>query len=290
MKRSDLLLTFGQRVFLFFCMFIVCLVLSYVLSYVVGRVLSGNLLAAMRISTIIQDVVAFVIPPVATALIVCRRPDRLLGLQSASPAFFFLIIAMQCCSLPLQQSIITWNQNLTLPESMAGFEAFARSLDELARQSMSLLFANTSVGSLTVNILVVAIAAGFSEELLFRGGLQRLLITGGANKHVAIWSVALLFSLMHMQFYGLVPRLLLGAYFGYLMLWSGSVWVPVSAHVLNNLLYVVTAWLTVRKEGIEHLDNVETMTFPLWLTLCSLVVTVLILIQMHRLKCNDLRK
>lgn len=287
MKRNDLVLTLGQRLFLFICMFIICFVLSYALSYVIGRLLSGNVTAGLRIATLVQDVVAFVIPPVATALIVTRRPDRLLCLHRSPASFLLLIVMVQCCSLPAQQSIIIWNQNLSLPESLVTFEQAARELEQLAQQSMAVMFADTSVGALIVNLLIVAVAAGFSEELLFRGGLQRLLITGGINRHVAIWSVALLFSLMHMQFFGLVPRLLLGAYFGYLLLWSGSLWVPVTAHVLNNALYVITAWLTVRKNGIESLDTVETMSFPLWLTIMSVVVTALILVHMYRIRVSE---
>ena len=53
-----------------------------------------------------------------------------------------------------------------------------------------------------------------------------------------IWITAILFSAFHLQFYGFVPRMLLGAYFGYLLLWSKNIWLPICAHFFNNALTV----------------------------------------------------
>jgi membrane protease YdiL (CAAX protease family) len=59
------------------------------------------------------------------------------------------------------------------------------------------------------------------------------------NKTTIIWICAAIFSAIHMQFLGFVPRLLLGAYFGYLLIWSGNIWLPIIAHFCNNAIAVL---------------------------------------------------
>lgn len=92
---------------------------------------------------------------------------------------------------------------------------------------------------LIVNLMVMAVCPAITEEFFFRGALQRLIGKWSHNPHLVIWSVAILFSAFHLQFYGFIPRMLLGAYFGYLLLWSRSIWVPVFAHFVNNATAVI---------------------------------------------------
>ncbi|MDE7236909.1 MAG: CPBP family intramembrane metalloprotease, partial [Paramuribaculum sp.] len=58
-----------------------------------------------------------------------------------------------------------------------------------------------------------------------------------------VWIAANVFSLAHFDMSGFVPRLLLGACFGYGMLWSGSLWTAVACHALNNCMAVTAMWL-----------------------------------------------
>ena len=100
------------------------------------------------------------------------------------------------------------------------------------------LMGTDTIGSIIMSILIIGLLAGFSENF-FRGALQRLLSTAGRNIHVAVWLTAFIFSAVHMQFYGFVPRMLLGAMFGYMAVWSGSLWIAVIAHATNNSLVVI---------------------------------------------------
>ena len=274
---NKLALTLPMRLLLLFCIFIVCYLVTAVASYVVSRLFAGNVAGAMRISAVVQDLICFIIPAVVTALLVTRRPAELLGLMRRPSALFLGAVAVLCAvSVPLQEFFIYWNYHLKLPEALSGFEQTARAIENSANAMMQTMMSNTSAGALIVNILIIGILAGLSEELLFRGCFQRLLTTGGVNAHLAIWIVAFCFSAMHFQLFGFVPRMLLGAYFGYLLLWSGSVWVPVAAHVLNNTIFVVVAWLQVRANGPEALAA-EPESYPLWLTAVSAVLTAAIL-------------
>ncbi|MDB4655998.1 CPBP family intramembrane metalloprotease, partial [Flavobacteriales bacterium] len=75
-----------------------------------------------------------------------------------------------------------------------------------------------------------------------QSGLQRF----WKNPHLAIWVTAVVFSAVHFQFLGFVPRMLMGAAMGYLFFWSGNLWYPIMAHFTNNAMAVVLSY------GIQH--------------------------------------
>ncbi|MDE6206636.1 MAG: CPBP family intramembrane metalloprotease [Muribaculaceae bacterium] len=277
MKRSDLALTLSHRLILLFCIFLVCYVLAAAGMYVLGRLMPDRIVAVLRVSTVLQDVLTFILPALITALIVTRRPAQLLCLMTVPSLRSILLVAgLLLASIPLQEAIIYANAHITLPESMAGFEQMARMLEERAFETLKLLLADTSAPSTIINCLIIGVLAGFSEELLFRGCFQRLLTTAGVNPHLAIWLVAFCFSALHMQFFGFVPRMLLGAYFGYLLFWTRSIWVPMLAHVLNNLMFVLTASHQIRRDGIDSLSADPQLWSPV-ATIGSLALTALIL-------------
>lgn len=271
--KKDLVLTPGMRLLLLGCVFVICFLITTVLSYLIMRVMSGNTAGAIRISTVMQDLICFIVPAIVTALIVTRRPAELLCLPTRPQTLaLFAVAAIMVCSIPVQEAVIYWNYNLKLPAAMADFEAAARAMEDAAGGAINGLLADTSAASLILNILIIGILAGLSEELLFRGCFQRLLTVGGVNPHVAIWAVALTFSALHFQLFGFAPRTLLGAYFGYLLLWTRSIWVPVAAHVLNNTIYVITAWVQVKRNGAEALEASPELPAA-WLAILSAAAT-----------------
>lgn len=282
MKKSDLVLSLGQRLLLLFCLFLVCYILTMACSFLLGKLLAGRMSAMLRIGAVIQDVLAFVVPAAVTAMFVTRRPADLLCVKSVRQPFMFVLIAcMMVVSLPLQEAIIWWNYHLSLPESMASLEQLARSMEEMAANTMATLMGETSWAALIINILIIGVFAGFSEELLFRGCFQRLLTTSGVNRHLAIWLVAFCFSALHFQLFGFVPRMLLGAYFGYLLWWGGSIWLPISAHVLNNTVYVITAWIAARNGDTAALSAEPELWSPLATILSALGVAALLAAMHH---------
>lgn len=286
MKDLKPALPLGQSLLLLLFIFILCTLITGACAYLVGRLASGNPSAAMRISAVVQDVLMFIIPAVITALMVTRRPAELLALMKKPGALpIVAVILILVVSIPLQEAIIYLNYHLKLPEAWSSFESTARKLENNAFEGMKLMLANTSVGALIVNILIIGLLAGLSEELLFRGCFQRLLVLGGVNRHLAVWIVAFCFSALHFQLFGFVPRMLLGAYFGYLLLWTGSLWVPVAAHVLNNVMFVITGWLQVRSHGIDALDN-EPELWPVWVVAASLAATATVLFILRKSIAN----
>lgn len=261
----------GRAFVLLVCVFVVCYLLTAATVYLVTKLLSGNEAAGLRIGAIVQDILLFVLPALATALLASRRPAVLLGVTTPPGVVgIMLAIAILFVSVPAMEAVIYWNWHWDWlgPE----LEAMARRMEDSTAATLRLLMGNGSVMALVVNILIVGVAAGFAEELFFRGGMLRILLAGRINSHLAVWLVAVIFSALHFQPFGLLPRILLGAYFGYLLLWSRSVWLPMFAHMLNNITYVVTAWSEVRREGAVALDK-EPELWSVYATVGSAVAT-----------------
>ncbi|MCM1349464.1 MAG: CPBP family intramembrane metalloprotease [Firmicutes bacterium] len=266
------------------------LLLLVLLGYVVASVLSalvlGREVTAARVSivTVVQDIFVFIVPALVAALLSTRRPAELLGID-VRPGAAAVIVALLCllCSIPAMNMVVDWNANVELPRGLGEMANWMRAMEESANNTLKVLFGNGSVMNLIMALLVVGVFAGFSEELLFRGAIQRMMITANVNAHVAIWVTAFIFSAVHLQFFGFVPRLLLGAMFGYMAWWSGSVWLSVAAHVTNNALAATSMWLTARgaTDGMLELNKCGTES-PL-LVVTSVIVTATMLAILYKI-------
>lgn len=268
---------------LFGVFFIMLVLLSVVSSLLIG---DGFTAKGMRIFAIVQDLLVFILPAVVAAFVATRLPASLLTVN-VRPRLFPIIMAIivMLTSLPAMELLIEWNNNLHLPESMSGLEESLRNMEDSASTGISALSGGNTVGDLIMGILIIGILTGIAEELFFRGALQNLFMTmPKVKKHFAIWAAAFIFSFMHFQFFGFVPRLLLGAYFGYLIWWTGSVWVPVIAHAFNNSLVVLLSWIAARSGVAESVENAAAINIGTdWYTITlSVAVTALGLIVLRR--------
>ncbi len=176
---------------------------------------------------------------------------------------------------PFMEQIITWNKEVDLPIWMDSIEQWARSKEDIAAEATESLTNFGSLGEFLLGLVVIAGLAGVGEELLFRGLMLPLVRRITRNWHVAIWFTAILFSAIHMQFYGFVPRMLLGAMFGYLYWWSGNIWVPIVAHFTNNAITVCLLYM--HKTGSLTFDPEKMPEMPLPVLLGSAAVGGLVL-------------
>ncbi len=216
------------------------LVVAGLLMGVIMRI-GGLTPRSLRIATVVQDIMVFVVPAILTACMVTSRPDELLETgRGFRLSDLIMAVVIMIVSIPFMNFVVVWNESISLPQCLHGVESWMREAEDNARGSVEMVLGGTSVGDLVVSLLIVGLLAGFSEELFFRGALQRLLASERLNPHVAIWITAFIFSSFHVQFYGFFPRLLLGAYFGYLLYKSGSIWLPVTVHACNNAMVVIT--------------------------------------------------
>ncbi len=186
----------------------------------------------------------FFLPAIATAYLCSFRPMQFLGLQRITNCkMLILTVLMLFCLFPAIELASYFNLKMQLPEFMAPLENWMRTKEETSKQFTDLLLSEKGFVPFIINLLIIGVTASVTEELLFRGALLSLLRKKIKNPHLSIWLVAVLFSAIHLQFYGFIPRLLLGAFLGYLLIWSRTVWLPMLAHFINNAI-VLTAYKT----------------------------------------------
>ena len=97
------------------------------------------------------------------------------------------------------------------------------------------------------------------------------------NSHWGIWISAILFSALHMQFYGFIPRLLLGVLFGYLLVWSGSMWIPIIAHFFNNAFAIIALYLINQNKISPAIEEIGTTSGSLYLAAISGIMVFILL-------------
>lgn len=167
---------------------------------------------------------------------------------------------------PLLELSAELNRNMKFPDFLKDLEQWMLSKElEMAEMTRQLLRMDTA-GVLMFNILMLAIVPAIGEELIFRGCLQNIFAKWAGNKHVAIWVTAIIFSAIHVQFYGFLPRMLLGALFGYLLIWSGTIWIPILGHFTNNAVAVITAYVYQQKGiSLEKLDQPDPVAFYVYI-------------------------
>ncbi len=193
-----------------------------------------------------------------------------------------VVLVLSIVLLPLVAALSQWNEGIRLPEALSGLQRWMDTTAAQAQQVMNVLTSRHTYGSLAVNLLVLAALPALCEEFLFRGTVQVFLSDWLKRPHLAVWLTALLFSLAHLQFDGFIPRLLLGAYLGYLLLWSRSLWLPVLAHFLHNALTII-ADFTLQGRGIfmDEIRFTDIKGSAMLIVTCS-VITVLSLLFMWK--------
>ena len=175
---------------------------------------------------------------------------------------------------------VEWNAGIHFPEALRSFEEWARMNEDQRAEMTTFMTTFSSPADLMLALLVIAVIPAIGEELVFRGLFQNELgyITG--NAHVSIWLAALLFSAFHVQFFGFVPRLLLGVLFGYLYLWSGSLVLAMFAHFVNNAFAVLSLYFY--QTGAISVSPEEPTSMSLPVVLFAAAMTALLLMWFRR--------
>lgn len=204
----------------------------------------------------------FVVPALFFARLESENWTEYLKLRGLPYVLIILAILIMFSSGPILELSAEINKSMKLPGFLKGLEQWMLNKElEMAEMTKQLLKMN-STGVLLFNLLMLAIIPALGEELIFRGCLQKIFARWTRNKHIAIWITAIIFSAIHVQFYGFLPRMLLGALFGYLLVWSGTIWIPILAHFMNNAVAVITAYVYQRQGiSLDKLDQPDPVAF-----------------------------
>jgi uncharacterized protein len=174
-----------------------------------------------------------------------------------------MVMALGLSFLVAMSPIVEWNMKIQFPEFLQEFGNWARAQEDKLAEMTKMLTNFNSPGDYIIALIVIAILPGIGEELVFRGLIQNELHRGSKNIHAAIWVSAILFSAIHMQFFGFVPRMLLGAVFGYLYYWSGNLAIPMMAHFFHNGFTLTMLYLYKLGAIDINIDSEESAPWPL---------------------------
>lgn len=259
------------------------LLLSIVFISLLAPVMGGiDSLNFIRVMQVFQSVFIFLVPALLCAYLFNEDGWQYLKIKKAVNLkvliySIILIVAIQ----PLISFTGYYNKMMTLPESLSELEQSMQAMENSAAALLERLMADHSPDVVIANFIVIAVAAGITEEFFFRGSLQQLVKKICHNRHVTVWITAFIFSFIHFQFYGFVPRMLLGALLGYIFLWSGNLWIPVIVHILNNALSVALYYKFHSTPVYDRLESFGTGD-TVWATVASIAVTGVILSLLSR--------
>lgn len=241
-----------------------------------------NALPIMKMVQVFSAIGTFVLPPFVLAYLFSERPSTFLSLDR-SPGFssYLLVAAIIIVATPLINYLGEINSHLHLPQSLKGVEEWMRGAEEKASDLTKAFLKMDNLPDLFLNLFMIALLPAMGEELLFRGVIQRLFGQWMKNIHAAIWITAILFSAMHVQFYGFLPRMVLGAMLGYMLAWSGSLWLPVTAHFINNAAAVLFTYLFQHGLMATDPDKVGTGN-DVMAVIASFVITVILFGILYR--------
>ena len=232
---------------------------------------------------VINTLGLFVFPPFIYAFLVSNKPWSYLAIDH-DPGFQNVVLGtlLIIVVLPFLHWLANMNEMLDLPVWLEGVESWMKQSEEQARQLTEMFLSSTTYKGLFVNLLMIAVLPAIGEEFLFRGVLQRLFHEWSKNGHLAVMLAALLFSALHLQFFGFLPRLLLGLFLGYLYLWSRSIWLPVLVHFFNNGIAVVAAWLYARGNIQTSADSLGEMPDTLFIILSFVMSAIILLVLWYK--------
>lgn len=196
------------------------------------------------------------------------------------PKKYLYVSLLSFFLIPIVGLVATLNEMIHLPDFMDGFSAWMAEMEAQRYSIFENIIGGSGVGVLLLNILICAVLPAVCEEFFFRGTLQPIFRNWFHNKHVAVWVTAIIFSAIHMQFSGFFARLLLGAYLGYLFVWSGSLWLPILAHLLHNTLSIVFLYI-IECFNLPVSENMPLLQ-QLPLALMSLIISVGLMVMLYR--------
>lgn len=234
--------------------------------------------------SLVQGLFVFIFPTILTWMMTSLRPWHMMGMdRSLSLKSLGWMLALYVIAYPAMAQIIYYNADISFPDSMKGLEQTLRDWENAGADATAAIMSTTTVGGLIVNVLIVGLFTGLAEEMFFRAGIQRMMMTSLISPTVAIWSAAAIFSFVHFQFFGFVPRLLLGAMFGYVYWRTRSIWAPALLHGINNSIVVVTEWLNRRNGTSFDFEQYITNTSGIpWWFIFSTLLTILFIIYSNR--------
>ena len=235
-----------------------------------------KMLTYVRGMLLIQFLGLFVIPSLLFAYFSDPRPLKYIGLSKPiKPIYWILGIASLIIAIPLVEYTGLLNRQV----NFGGAQKWMQSMEDEALQQIKFMLGKHNLSQLITNIVFISLFAGIGEELFFRGVLQRLFIKAFKNPWLGILLTAFVFSALHVQFFGFIPRFLLGILLGAVYWYSGSLLTAMVAHFVYDAFFITWAYFQPQiiddSEGTMFNGSVQIILALVSAALVALLVWVM---------------
>lgn len=196
--------------------------------------------------------------------------------KNSQHGILFLLVALFMFSFsPLMEWVGELNRNMSFPESLQSLGDWMREKEDSMAELTKTIVMVDSWNLLFVNLFAIAVVPAIAEEYYFRGAMMQIIQRMVKNQHLTIWITAIIFSAIHVQFFGFIPRMLLGAFFGYMLVWTQNIWVPILGHFINNAAAVLFAFYYTR-QGMTYEDLQSYEGYSIFVYLGSFMLSGII--------------
>jgi uncharacterized protein len=227
----------------------------------------------LRYILLSQHISFFIVP--AIVLLIMLNPPSQKGFEDIKTPILTdvaLVIVLAFCIFPVTSFTGQLNSAMHLPYWLSGVERWMAEKEESVARIEKMFMKPGDFRAMLSNLLMIAVLPAIGEELIFRGVFQKIFYSLFKSGHLAIWFTAFIFSALHFQFFGFLPRFILGLIFGYLFFWSGTLWLPVISHFVNNAVSVLAVYF----QDIEKVNALPDI--PLWKQLAGLPLSIIIIV------------
>ena len=254
-----------------FILLAITLLFTLILTPVISVLSLSNLTETglLKLSQLLLSVGVIVLPPIVLAYLISEKPQHFLLLDKKKINWtdLILVVIFMILIIPFINLLGDLNHQLVLPKMFSGIEDWMKTSEEEATALTEKFLKVSTIQGLLFNVLLISVIPAIGEELYFRGALQGVIRDWKGIK-ISIWLTAIVFSTIHFQFYGFVPRMLMGAFFGYLLFWSENMWVPIVAHFTNNVIAVLFYYFKLNGSKLPDIDTIGVGN-TLWIGLVS---------------------
>jgi membrane protease YdiL (CAAX protease family) len=237
----------------------------------------------LKYMQVLQSIGLFIFPPFVLGRIYYGNVSEYLLIDRTTKFRSYILAILGLIAIvPFINFLGDLNSKMALPGFLQGLENWMRNMEDNAKALVDKFMAVNGIGGLLFNIFMIAILPAIGEEFMFRGVIQRIFTKWTRSQHMGIWITAFIFSAMHLQFYGFLPRMILGAMFGYLLVWTGTMWVPVLAHFFNNLVGVLGYFLIEKGTITKDVEEFGTEPGQIFVVIISLALVCWVLYLIYK--------
>jgi membrane protease YdiL (CAAX protease family) len=249
----------------------------------IGNSLNPNTIALAKYFQIVSQFGIFLVPSVLFAFLDGRNITAYLKINF-KPAYKTMIIAaiVILTAVPLINFLAEINQQMKFPAYLSNIELWMKKSENEAMQLTNVFLNVSTINGLLINLFMIAVIPAIGEEFLFRGIIQPLFQQWSKNIHIAVILSAFLFSAIHFQFYGFIPRFMMGIILGYVFVWSGSLWVPIIVHFVNNSAAVIVSYFANKGIIDNSFETIGTGKSAFIAVLGSIIVSGVLIFMIYR--------